>query len=513
MLGFEEGYKHFTKNATSILSSLKVEEHFKNVDSHNATAKDYNNEIKNLIKDLKKIEKWKTDPKQSKGNIAEVLYARTFNLDAIKKGSSDRAKVLKSHGFASVDIKTKYGKKYSLKFDATGELSAKEQSTSVFERFCKYKSGGGKDTLDEFLKKRNYDDDSVLHDPIYSGQIRIIPRDQVEVATKWLERKIAHVSATRPEQLKRYQETLDMLKYKLQNSEGVESISLSKKEAELLARMVKDGDEEEVLKKLGITREEFLNYESIIKLAMKAGLTAGVITMVLKTAPEILKVMYYLMEEGEIDKKQLEKTGKVAITSFGEGFVKGFISGLLVSLCKKGVFGKELKKAPSPIIGTVVYLVFNVIINASKVARKKMTRRELANELVKDMYVATMSIAGGLIGQAFIKTPVLGYMIGSFVGTIVGSVTYSIEQKVVMSYCVDSGFTMFGLVEQDYTLPEDIIEEIGLEVFDYETFDFETFETESIEFESFDADTFETENIGIKVLRRGVIEVHKIGYV
>ena len=93
-------------------------------------------------------------------------------------------------------------------------------------------------------------------------------------------------------------------------------------------------------------------------------------------------------------------------------------------------------------------------------------------------------------------------MIGSFVGSSIGSLTYDYGYKKAISFCVDTGFTMFGLVEQDYTLPEEIIKQIGVDVLDYETFDVDTFSPE----------TFEPESLDIIYLRRGVIGVSKIGY-
>ena len=48
----------------------------------------------------------------------------------------------------------------------------------MFERYKEYQAKGGKDTLDEFLKKRELDNiDTILNDPVYSGQVRIIPKD------------------------------------------------------------------------------------------------------------------------------------------------------------------------------------------------------------------------------------------------------------------------------------------------------------------------------------------------
>ena len=71
---------------------------------------------------------------------------------------------------------------------------------------------------------------------------------------------------------------------------------------------------------------------------------------------------------------------------------------------------------------------------------------------------------------------------------------------------------MFGLVEQDYKLPKNILEEIGVETFDYETFDVDSFEVDTFESETFNPDTFEPDTLDITFLRRGVIGVSKVGY-
>lgn len=72
---------------------------------------------------------------------------------------------------------------------------------------------------------------------------------------------------------------------------------------------------------------------------------------------------------------------------------------------------------------------------------------------------------------------------------------------------------MLGLVEQDYTLPDDIIKQMWIETFDYETFEVEGFNPDTFEMETFIFDTFEPDNLEITFLRRGVIGVSKIGYV
>ena len=141
-----------------------------------------------------------------------------------------------------------------------------------------------------------------------------------------------------------------------------------------------------------------------------------------------------------------------------------------------------------------------------------MTRYEMSNELMRDMFTTTCSLALGAVGQAVITVPVLGFMIGSFVGSIVGSFSYGIVYKPAISFCIDTGFTMFGLVKQDYQLPEDVLKEIGIEVFDYENFEYDTFEPERFEFNTFNMDRFEPERIDMIFLRRGVIGVNEIGF-
>ena len=111
-----------------------------------------------------------------------------------------------------------------------------------------------------------------------------------------------------------------------------------------------------------------------------------------------------------------------------------------------------------------------------------------------------------------IEVPVVGYMLGSFLGSLIGSFTYNAGYKVALSFCVDSGFTMFGLVEQNYELPKELLREIGVDVLDNETFEFDTFEPDTFEVDSFNFDSFAPDTLGITFLRRGVIGVNKVGY-
>jgi len=518
---FREGFEFFRKNAGSLFGA-EIAAEFGESTTH------YVEELTALEQNINAFEGYQTSSAQLKGDVAEFWHAGTFNMNAALNDSANRAIVNRSNGFASVDVSLDSGENFSLKYDASGVDSAKQQAASVFQRFKEYQSHGGKDSLDQFLSKRNYSDESVLNDPIYTGQFRVIPKDQMEEASRWLSQKIAKESVTRPDQVKRYQDTLDMLKDKLADSEGNESISLSKEEAQRLAEVAKEGKFR--AEDFGLTSQQ----EMIIKEALKDGLSAAVISMVLKTAPEIYKAIDYLIKTGEVDGAQFKKIGFAAVTGAGEGFVRGTVAAAISYCCRSGMLGEGMKQVAPGVIGVVVALTMNTMRNAFMVAIGKKTRNELSYELIRDMFVSGGALAGSMLGKiggaavggivgGYIGGPagiavakalsVAGSLLGSFVGSVAGTFVFSTVYKTAITFCIDTGVTLFGIVDQDYKLPEDIIKDIGLETFDFETFQTETFEPETFTFDTFDVESIQPDTLGITMLRRGVIGVSRIGYI
>ena len=304
MDAFEEGYAFFEKQAGVQFACHEGGVYVDQVDA----------EIAKLIHDLNAFEGFKTKPDALKGDIAEFWHANTFNINATARDTANRAFVDRSHDFASADISSNFEKLFGLKYYKTGADSAKQQAKSVFERFNEYKSAGGKDPLNVFLEKRGFTDDSVLHDPIYCGQVRVIPADQLKEACAWLRQKIATESTIRPEQMERYQDTLRMLSDRLRDSQGTESIPLTEADAKALAVLAKEGDiSTEKLKLLGVSADEVIHCEYLAKLAFKSGLTAATISVVLNVAPEIYKAIDHLIKSGELDEKQFQRIGFAAL--------------------------------------------------------------------------------------------------------------------------------------------------------------------------------------------------------
>lgn len=500
MEGFTEGYKFFKSMAGYTAGELIGDQYIQNI----------NQEIDVLVKNLNSFQGFATQSAQLKGDIAEFWHAGTFNIDAVIKGSGHRATVDRSHDFASVDISTNFGRDYGSKYYRTAQESAKAQSKIYQECYKEYQGKGGTGTYEEFLQERGkaYVDPN---SPIYAEQFRLISSDQLQEAKEWLTRKINEEATKRPELVERYQNTLDMLSKKIDDGKGVSSIELSKAEATEIAEIAKEGGIS--AEGLGLTTEELVKYEYIMSQALKAGLTAATITMILKVAPEIYKSIEYLIEMGEVDAGAFKRIGFAAVSGAGEGFVRGTIAAALTTACKSGLMGEALKKVDPTIIGTVTAIAFNTMKNAFWVANKKMSSGEFVEELVRDMIVSSCSLAGGAVSQVIIEIPVFGYLLGSFAGSMIGSFAYSCGYHAIISFCVESGFTFFGMVDQDYKLPEDVLKEIGIDVFEYEKMEYQKIEMTNFEPARFEAERFSVPDIEITFLRRGVIGVSQVGYV
>ena len=501
MDGFKEGYEFFEKHTGNFAGHATGVHYVNAVES----------EIKKLVNNLNDFETSGARIDTLKGDVAEFWHAGTFNIKAAINSSKNRVQVDRSHDFGSADITgVNFDAEFGLKYYKDGESSAFQQSKSILNRFNEYKTRGRNDNLELYLEERGLSAETDLNSPVYSGQYRVIPSDQLKEATMFLERKIREEAVKRPEQVHRYEETLKLLRDKVKDNEGNESIALSEQEARELASLSKEGGVNS--EGLHLTTEELIKFTNILRQAYKAGLTAATISMVLRVAPEVLNAIAYLIKNGEIEEGQFKKIGFAAITGAGEGFVRGTVSAAITASCKAGLCGSAMKSIDPSIVGAVTVLVMNSMKNSYQVTTGNMSRAEMVNELIKEMFVTTCALSMGAASQSLIEIPVLGYMIGSFVGSIAGSVIYSSIYNPVLSFCVDSGFTLFGLVDQDYELPEEVLKEIGIEIFEYEKFEYEPFEYEKFEYEKFEYEQFEYEKLHTIFLRRGVIGVNCIGY-
>lgn len=469
----------------------------------------------------RKIENVKIDT--LKGFAAEWWHEGTFNIDAALKGKKVHAIAPDDNGLADVILSD--GAEIQIKYYKNGEASAAQQAKTLLHRYNEYAAQyrskhDGQDpvkSLEQYVDEYNLKNNTNLgpDDSYYSGQVRLIPADQLEKARDWLERKINEESVKRPELVKQYQEALDNLNDRIESG-GVESAPLDEKTAKEIAKAMKEDGYDPA--EFGLATEELIKFDYIMEQAIQAGLSAALISVVLRTAPELCGFICRLIKNGEVKEEDFKRVGFAAVKGGAEGFVRGTIAAAITISCKSGLCGAALKAAQPNIIGAVTAIAMNTIQNTCLMSLGKISKHEFANRSAQDFVIVACSIGLGAVGSAIASslfTPVFavfGYMIGSFVGSVVGGFVYKGIYSCVIALCIESGSTFFGLVDQNYELPVEVLRSTGAKVFEYEKYQPKRFAQEKYEPKRFEYEKYKPVKINVTFLRRGVIGVGAIGY-
>jgi hypothetical protein len=499
---FSRGYSTFTDIAGAAHGAYRAEAYVGRI-------ADACNELENNINAFKGFE---TEVKKLKGDVQEFRSSGTFNIEAALNDSSYKSVVDRSHEYASADITTNWGESYGLKALFNGTASAKAQSISHFQRFMEYKSISGRAdlTFEVFIAEKGLDPNTVLaSDPIYSGQMRLIPSDQLDEAIAFLKKQIANKNITNLEEVERYRETLEKLTSRIVAPDGTQSAEATTQELLDIAKKGKEG--KYIATEDGFSPEQLVKLQHVLNQGVKAGLTAATITLVLKTAPEIYKCLDDLISCGEVDEEQLKAVGFAALDGSTEGFIRGFVSATVTTSCSAGLLGETLKSVSPEVVGAMTVIMMNTLKDSFLVAKGSISKNEFTYNLQRNMFVTACGIGGGALVQTCMPMIPFAYLLGNFVGSMAGSFAFVAYDQAVLSYCVSSGSTFFGLVDQDYKLPDEVLNEIGLELFEYEEYfpdeySFDVYDPSFYEPEVYDADM-------IKILRRGVIGVRQVGYI
>lgn len=515
-IDFERGYKYVLDNVGGAIGA----------DISQAWIDRINQNIENMTQDMLSTAQAKNlDIDRLQGFMAEIWHTHTFNANAaIHHSVGSRAKRLDSTAFASPDVVIGE-KRFSLKYYNSEKGSYQAQAETPWERYCKLKSqaehkGKNYPSFDEFLKERRRENNESAKMSMYFRQGKVISSDMLEGAKTLLHKKILSLesdSSPTPEtklQLKRYNEVYKTLTDVVSDGRGNESIQLSHSDAIKLAKAAKAGNiDKELLAECGLDINKLVTAKDIACESLKAGLSAATFSLILSITPTIVNGISMLISSGELDIECLKEGGASALPTSALSFLSGSITAALNTSCQTGKLGEALVGADPMVISTLVVVTIGTIGSALKLASGKINKAQMAHEIMQ-MYVTTaFSYAGGVALSALCEGFPFAYMIGSFIGGIVGGFIYSATEKLFMSFCIDSGCTFFGLVDQNYTLPERVIEELGLEQFNFEKMTIEQFVYNTFSVDKFSLDTFEYEKFGIEILRRDLIGVYRVGYV
>ena len=508
MEGFKEGYSFAARTGGYQYVAATSDEYIADVEQ----------EIASLLNDLVDLAQANVS-KENKilgGDIAEIWHEGTFNINTAARQATDHATANRYTGLGSPDVVLDSGAQYSLKYYATAEASAKAQAITAFEE---YKRNGGKKTIEEYLTLHpEFTREQAIGNPLYANQYRLIPEDHLEEAKKWLRRKYLEESYRDDGKAQKYLDALKMLADSdghavIDNGNGVQSVPLTKKQSTELAQLAKENNINP--QEWGLTPDKFIKFEDILRGSFKAGLSAATIDMVLKLAPEIYKALEHLIINGRVDPEELKHVGLTALKGAEQGFFIGSISYGIITSCKSGMLGSSLKTVNPHIVGMIAVIAYDTIGNSIKVVRGELSEREMLNVFIAETFISACALAGGSLLSTGLGP--IGYLLGSFVGSIIGGIACQAGKRIFISLCVESGFTLFGLVRQDYTLPDSVIRDIGGDIFKQDVFNIDEFEpisaSSSLMQPIFETEQFHVDTIMIQPLRRGVLSVSQVAYI
>ena len=355
--------------------------------------------------------------------------------------------------------------------------------------------------------------------PLYAGQARLIPSDQIEDAINALKRRIAHDSSIpeRQEWICRYQDTLNKLTDHIESPNGAQSMRLTFEQSKTLQTLGKEGKFDP--ERFNITLAEKADNWFLCQNVLKAGLNAAWVAALLKAAPVIIEAIKSLVKDGYITAEDITQIGLNIRNGATDGFLKGLFCAAITTSAELGYLGNALQSASlhptesfAPGVAAVVVLFLQAVNDSIHLAKGDMAKQEFVYNLEKNAYITVGALGMGLALQSVIHIPIISYMLGSMIGSVLGGLIFEAKECLFMSICIEHGYTFFGLVEQDYELPVDVRKKLGYDTFQYEPFEYESFQYESFEYGNVKHEPFDYEKLDVVMLERGLIGIRRIGY-
>lgn len=394
---------------------------------------------------------------QEAGFLAEKWATDTFNINAIANGSNETATTVGSTELGSVDVTTSYGENASLKYyqDASGSASA--QAKSIMRSYYEYANGKSDPmSLKEYLDKHGYDpgmEHDEIYASIYEGQTRIIPTDQLEAATQYLQGKIDQLSVpgdTTEAQAQAYQETMSNLRDRLKAPDGTESKPLTYEELQAIAEVSKDGEFKP--EDFGISLSSVISPKYVVKQSIGTGVEVAAINTVLTVGPDVYSIVKEAAETGNLNEEQLKETGIEGAVAASEGFVEGSVSRMITTMCSAGILGEALKEANPSIVATLTVLVIEGAIHGYELSQGKITAEEYGNMMVDRLMISLLALPTSALFLAILPATHIAMLAGCMAGGMVACVGYMVAKSAVMDFVDGGGVEAIIPVEAKNTL-------------------------------------------------------------
>lgn len=459
------------------------------------------------------------------GNLAEYWHAFTYRISAAAKGTSSWAHAEDSPEarriLGGADITTSWKQDYGLKYYDSAKKSGMQQAKTLKQEFKEYQSKHPDCTQEEFLRIHGYDENADINLPKYEGQARLIPADQLEDARRALQKRIDHDlhsgSDAQAADVRALIETRDMLTDHIEGPDGEKSFPLTYKQAKQLQECAKTGSFDP--KDFDIDAAKVADRTLMMENVISAGLTAMWTSALLKVAPEILSCIKQLLDDGLITREDIANIGKAGAEGAASGFIRGVLIAAVTTAAELGYLGPAIKAAafkPDFTSGIAVLVTSMMSIASDSIlwAKKDISKQEFFYRAGMTVFMASASyICGVAIQGILVEFPAVGYMLGSFLGSLIGGALFTVKEKFFISICVQNGWTCFGLVSQDYSLPDDVLREMGFDLVVYDDVDHDEVSYDEVSYDDVSYDDVTYDEIDARYISRGVIGVRKVGWI
>lgn len=406
-----------------------------------------------------------------KGDLAEVWHTESANISSVVKGN-DRELFIAPRDRSVIDVTGSDAVeyiKYQVKYYKTAEDTVKAISR-----------------------------------PEYSSLLKLVPSDQLEEVRRISYQLYQKNLYSRPDQaanyLHTYESATDMIKVG-----SVQSKQLSEQEA---LQIVKEMQRKKFLgEEHGLTLAEFIEWKDILRVSGEAALSSAITSAALKMAPEVLSLLKRIIAEESLSLNDIKNLGTEFLEGGLEGAFRGGIAAFLTMACKTGRLGPGFMNVNPTVIGIATVVAINGVKNAIRLQSGQITPFEYVDYCLRDAIVLTLGITGATWGQVLIPVPVLGALVGNLVGTILAAMLYESSKTLILYPMISSGFTFFGLVTQDYSLPDEVLNELGLT-----SINLDKIQLDDIVLNEIPLDYSDLDRIDLTILSREFIKVDMVGY-
>ena len=427
--------------------------------------------LEDVVRHMDALANTQKDLHYAKGDLAEAWHVGTFDADAVRRGAGARATAPRDASPIDARVHGSSIEHAQIKYFRSPEDTAKAISHPKY------------DDLDQ----------------------KVVPGDQLDGVRDAAARLAARNAHNRPDVAESYAHTAKTADDRLR-MDGVESRPLSEADAR---EMVKQLRETRDVNRggFGLTPQQVIQWQDILRESTTAAARAAIISAALQSAPYLVAIARKALETGEISAKDFAPLGKALPATLIRSGVAGGLSAAIVGSARAGVLGSSLQQVDPTFVAAGVTLALSAFETSVRAARGDITWPVAAKCISEDAIVLASAMGGAALGQALIPIPMLGALVGNIVGAVAARMAIEQVNEVVIGIAVETGWSVFGLVDQNYTVPSDVLEASGWSVFKVQELDLRR-----LDYQRFQPQVLEVKTVGMRVLRRGVVSFSRVAY-